>query len=118
LSLRSTAAGSLWVGPRPEDPCTARSLFASARVVDSSGMWLTRPRWIDQPRELRESARDRRIPAAIDGFRHAADPSQQRRVLEDLQLAMDAILSDRAGFPDVPRRRTNARERPDTEAAA
>lgn len=102
LSCRDVGSRSLWFGPRPEESPAARALFASAQIIDESGDWPTAPRWIDWPGDLTISGRDRTLPSALDGLGTARDAGEQRRVLEDLQLAMDAVLTDHAAFPDLP----------------
>lgn len=107
LAVGRVATGSdmRWDGPRPEAPASARSLFATARIETATGTSVTAARWIDVPQELRVASQDRRVSAALLRLLDPADTSEQRRIAEDLHLAMDAILTDRSEFQDAPVRR-------------
>ncbi len=103
-----------WDAPLPEGWGTARARFASVRIETSSGRFDTAPRWIDDAAELRASAQDHRVSVTLTRLSTAADVGEYRRIADDLQFAMDAILNDPAGFADPPpRRRSEPQSEPD-----
>lgn len=105
------ATRSAWNGPLPESAGSPQALFATMRIETSERSFTTPPRWVDQKHDLRDATHDHRAESALRGFSSWLNSNEQRQMLEDLQLAMDTVLSDRAGFPDMPLRakRTPAR---------
>jgi hypothetical protein len=95
-------AGNSWEGPLPERAAASHALFAVVRVETDAGTITTAARWIDQQHTLREASREPRVSTALSRLGLVLDTSEQRRLLEDLQLAMDLVLSDSSGFPDLP----------------
>lgn len=101
LAPRRGPQASGWEGPRPEASPGAQVMFASIKVVDRAGSFVLGPRWMDQPNDLREAARDRRVSAALGRLSMISDSKEHRRIVDDLRIAMDAILNDHAAFPDA-----------------
>ncbi len=110
VPLRQGTDARIWEGPLPDRAATSQVMFASIRVETDQGIVTTPARWVDQRHTLREAGQERRVSAVLNRLSLSLDTGEQRRLLEDLQLAMDVVLSDSAGFPDLALRggsRTN-----------
>lgn len=101
LKAQPSPIESVWEGPLPEDSRVSQALFAFLRISTTDGVYTTPSRWVDKRKDLREAYRDNRSANVLGRFGLPLEVKEQQRVLEDLQLAMDTVLTDRTGFPDV-----------------
>lgn len=105
LTYLGDAAETTWAGPLPELFGSARPLFARVRIETDSGVVETLPRWMDQTVELRRATHDRRVSNALIQFGLANDSDKSDKILEeDIQRAMDLVISGNLSYEDQPLR--------------
>ena len=79
-----------------------RTVFCRVGRLDEGAEVWTEPRWIDDVALLSRRTEHRSIATALDGLLHAADHSEQQKVLHDVQLVTDALLDEADRFVDPP----------------
>ena len=103
---------SLWEGPLPECSGSMHALFGALEITTAAGRSVTPLRWVDKRHELREAARDQRALSILGRYSRPMEAKEERRMMEDLQLALTTLLTEPGEFQDAPgpRRTIQAKE--------
>jgi hypothetical protein len=111
---RADAAGRAWVTEVPELASEHETAFVNVIVRTADGTETRHRRWVNDLSELRHSARGRRIADAISALGDNLNPSEQQRMLAQLQRLSAVLLTDPSAFKD-PLAGHTAKPAPDAE---